>query len=78
MTELLQRAIAAIEKLPEDVQDAIAARLLVEVADEQAWAASFGATTDARWDELAETARSAIREGTTTPLEHAFPPKPPA
>jgi hypothetical protein len=77
MTELLQRAIAAIEKLPEDVQDAIAARLLAEVADEQAWAAAFEATTDAQWDELAETARRAVREG-TTPLEHAFPPRPPA
>jgi len=34
MTELLQRALLEIEKLPEDVQDAIAARLLADLADE--------------------------------------------
>lgn len=60
------------------MQDAIAARLLQEVADEQAWAVRFGATTDAQWDQLAETARRAIRGGSTTPLEDAFPPSPPA
>lgn len=39
MTGLLQRAISQIEKLPADVQDAIAARLLADIADEEAWAA---------------------------------------
>jgi hypothetical protein len=34
MTQLLQQAIAEIEKLPEDEQDAIAARLLAELEDE--------------------------------------------
>lgn len=75
MTELLQRAIAAIEMLPDEVQDAIAERLLAEVADEQAWSARFGATRDAQWDQLAETARRAIREGSTTPLEDVLPPR---
>jgi hypothetical protein len=74
MTELLQRAIAAIEKLPEDVQDAIATRLLGEAADEQAWAEQFEDTTDAQWERLAELARRDIGEGATTPLEEAFPP----
>ena len=37
MRELLQRAIAAIEKLPADAQEATATRLLAEAADEQAW-----------------------------------------
>ena len=37
MTEMLQRAIAEIEKLPEDEQDAIAARVLADLADEQGW-----------------------------------------
>ncbi len=46
MTRLLKRAIAEIEKLPEDIQDAIAARLLAEAADEQAWDERFPATTD--------------------------------
>jgi ferritin len=35
MTELLQQVIAQIEKLPADQQDAIAARFLAELAEEQ-------------------------------------------
>jgi hypothetical protein len=60
MTDLLQQAIAEIEKLPEDVQDAIAARLLAEAADEQAWEASFRATTDQDWARLVERATRSI------------------
>ena len=78
MTELLQRAIAEIEKLPDELQDAIAQRMLEEMADEQAWAARFEATTDAQWGQLAETARRAIRDGSTIPLEDALPPNSPA
>ena len=73
MTDLLQRAIAAIEKLPEDVQDAIATRLLAEATDEQAWQERFQATTDAQWEGLAEEARRSIA-ARSTPLEEAFPP----
>ena len=72
-SELLQRAIAVLEKLPEDEQNAIAARLLAEVEDEQAWAASFEATTDAQWDRLAASARQDIATGDTVPLEEVFP-----
>jgi hypothetical protein len=78
MTELLQRAIAAIEKLPEELQDAIAQRMLEEIADEQAWALRFEATTDAQWGQLAETVRRAIRDESTTPLEDALSPSSPA
>lgn len=78
MTELLQRAIEAIEQLPADVQDAIATRLLAEVADEQAWAARFGTTTDAQWDRLADTVRRTIAAGDTTPLDDVFPPSVPS
>lgn len=74
MTELLQRAIAAIEKLPEDVQDAIAVRLLAEATDEQAWAQRFQATTDAQWDRLAAAARRRVGAASTTPLDVTFPP----
>jgi ferritin len=35
MTELLRQAIAQIEKLPADRQDAIASRFLAELQDEQ-------------------------------------------
>lgn len=37
MTELLRRAIAEIEQLPNDQQDAIATRLLAELQDEKSW-----------------------------------------
>jgi len=74
MTELLQRAIAAIERLPADVQDDIAARLLAEVADEQAWAARFEATTNRQWDHLAETVLRAITAGDIAPLDDLLPP----
>jgi hypothetical protein len=74
MTELLQRAIAAIEQLPADVQDAIAARFLAEIDDEEAWAARFEATTDAQWDRLTDNVRRAIAAGEVEPLEEAFRP----
>ena len=72
-SELLQRAIAVLEKLPEDEQNAIAARLLAEIEDEQAWEASFEATTDAQWDRLAASVRQEIATGDTAPLEEVFP-----
>jgi hypothetical protein len=41
MTQLLRRAMAEVEKLPEAEQDAIAAQILEQVADDRAWDASF-------------------------------------
>ncbi|MEA2642414.1 MAG: hypothetical protein QOF51_3808 [Chloroflexota bacterium] len=78
MTELLQRAIAAIQELPEDVQDAIAARVLAEIADEQDWSRQFEATTDAQWDHLAAQVRRDIAANKTIPLEELLqqPPSP--
>ena len=78
MRELLQQAIAAIEKLPAEVQDAIATRLLAEAADEQAWAAQFEATTDSQWDYMAETVRRAVAAKDITPLDDVFPPREPS
>ena len=73
MTELLQQAIAEIEKLSDEQQDAIATRFLAELKDEQAWEKSFDATTDAQWDDLAAMVRQDIVSGKTVPLEEAFP-----
>ena len=73
MTKLLEQAVAEIEKLPEDAQDAIAARLLADLADEQAWAARFAATTDAHWKRMAEMVRREIAAGDTIPLDDVFP-----
>ncbi len=69
MTTLLERAIAEIKKLPSDVQDAIAARLLAELADEVRWENQFASTTDEQWRRIAATVRAEIDEGKTVPLE---------
>ena len=74
MTELLQRAIAEMEKLPADAQDAIATRILADLEDEQVWAERFTATTDRHWDRLAEEVRRDIAAGGTTPLDEVFKP----
>ena len=73
MTALLEQAMAAIEKLPADAQDAIAARLLAEVADEHAWAGRFEATTDAQWDRMATSVRQAIATEDLGSLDDVFP-----
>ena len=73
MTKLLEQAIVEIEKLPEDAQDAFAARLLADLADEQAWTACFAVTTDAQWDRMAAMVRQEIADGDMTPLNDVFP-----
>lgn len=74
MTELLQQAIAQIQQLPSDQQDAIAARFLAELQDEQEWEARFAATKDDQWDQMAAMIRREITKGETTPLDEVFPP----
>jgi hypothetical protein len=74
MTELLQHAIAELVKLPPEQQDAIAQRLLFELADEQAWAARFNSTSDEQWDRLAALVRQEINAGDIDPLDEVFPP----
>jgi len=73
MTELLEQAITEIGKLPAEEQDAIASRILAELADEQEWTTSFNATTDEQWDRLSELARQEISAGDTDPLDDVFP-----
>lgn len=72
MTELLERAIAQLKTLPADEQDAIAARLLTELKDEQTWKAQFEATTDDQWNCMAEMVRHEITAGNVTPLDNVF------
>jgi len=60
MTELLRQAISQIEKLPPDQQDAIAARFLAELKDEQKWETGFADTTDVQWDMMAAMVRQEI------------------
>ncbi len=73
MTKLLQQAIAQIKQLPSDQQDAIAARFLAELEDEQKWENRFAATTDAQWDQMAAMVRQEIANGETIPLNEVFP-----
>jgi hypothetical protein len=73
MTELLREAIAQIEKLPPEQQDAIAARFLAELQDEQKWDIRFSATTDDQWDQMAAMVRQEIARGETVPLDEVFP-----
>ena len=68
MTKLLEQVVAEIEKLPKDTQDAIAAHLLADLTDEQAWLAHFAATTDAQWERMAAMVRREIAAGDTMPL----------
>jgi hypothetical protein len=75
MTELLQRAIAELQRLPAEAQDAIAVRILADLEDERAWAAQFSATTDDQWDRMAEQVRRDIAEGDTVQLDDVFPAK---
>jgi len=68
MTELLKKAFEAVSKLPPETQDAIAARLLVELQDEDHWDEAFAKSQD----QLARMADEAISEynaGKTVPLE---------
>lgn len=76
MTELLERVIAQLKTLPDEEQDAIAARLLAEMGDEQAWKAQFASTTDGQWDRMAEMVRQEIAVGDTTPSTEVFPSQP--
>ena len=73
MIKLLEQAVAEIEKLPEDAQDAIAARLLADLADEKAWADRFAATTEDQWERMAALVRQEIGSKEPIPLDDVFP-----
>jgi hypothetical protein len=72
MVRLLEQAVAEIEKLPEDAQDAIAARLLADLADEKEWAARLSATTEAQWERMAVLVRQDIAAEEPIPLDDVF------
>ena len=74
MTDLLERAFAEVQKFPADVQDAIAARILEDLADERQWDALFAATSDEQWHRMAEMVRRDIRAGNVASLDEIIPP----
>lgn len=76
MTQLLEQAVAEMKKLPEDMQDAIASRLLAEMEDERAWNEQFASTSDRQWDRLADIVRKEISDGNTQPIGDILPNQP--
>jgi len=68
MTELLERAIAELAKLPEQDQDAIAWLILEEIEDERRWGESFARSQDVL-ARLADEARAELCSGRTQPLD---------
>ena len=62
MTQLLEQAIAQMQKLPTSEQDAIASIILEELADEQRWQKSFAGSQE-QLAAMAAKVRQDIREG---------------
>jgi hypothetical protein len=62
MTQLLQQALTAVEKLRPQEQDAIASLILDELADDQRWDVAFHRSQD-QLARLADKARADIAAG---------------
>ena len=67
MTQLLEKALNEVAKLPPSEQDALAAILLEELASEKKWSKLFAQSQDLL-AKLAEQALAEHRAGKTTPL----------
>lgn len=68
MSEMLDRAVEQAKRLPIDQQDAIAAIILEEIADEQRWQAAFARSSDVL-EQLAAEAEQEDRKGLTEALD---------
>ena len=64
MTQLLEQALGEVQKLPDAGQDAIAAIILEEIADERRWDEGF-ARSQEQLGRLANRVREDIRAGKT-------------
>jgi hypothetical protein len=62
MTQLLQQALAEVQKLPQPEQDAIAAMILEELADERRWDDAFARSQD-KLAQLAAKVREDVQAG---------------
>jgi aspartate/glutamate racemase len=67
MTQLLEKALTEVSKLPASEQDAVAAIVLEELASEQRWSESFAKSQDLL-AKLAEKALADHAAGRTKPL----------
>lgn len=68
MTQLLEKAISEIKKLPNDEQDAIAAVLMAELESERRWERAFDSTAE-QLSRLADEALAEYRAGKTARFE---------
>jgi len=71
MTELLERVVKKVRTLPDNEQDAIAALILEELADEAQWDRTFASTQGA----LAKLAAEAMAEDRACETEVLDPNK---
>jgi len=67
MTQLLEKAISEVAKLPASEQDAMAVLVLEELASERRWLSSFAKSQDILAN-LAEEALAEYAAGKTKPL----------
>ncbi len=67
MTDLLEKALTEVKKLPPSEQDALAAILLQELAAEQRWTESVEKSQDAL-EKLAQEALAEHRADQTKPM----------
>ena len=67
MTQLLEQALEELRKLPAAEQDAIAAVILDELADEKRWDEALARSQD-KLAQLAEKVREDVRAGRVRPL----------
>ena len=67
MNKVLERAIAEVERLPEDEQETIACLMLEEIQAERGWERRF-AKSESKLAELARRAKAQHASGQTTPL----------
>ena len=70
MTELLKKAINALEQLPASEQDAMAQQILEELQDEEQWEASFNdPRSEIVLDQLISRAKEQIGQGKISDLD---------
>jgi hypothetical protein len=69
MGELLERAIAEAQKLPESEQEAVGAWLLAEIGSERRWDELFSRPPSETLKRMAEEALAEHRAGLTVPLD---------
>ena len=67
MTKLLAKAFDLASRLPQELQDQLAAELLQELADEEKWDQALAASAS-QLEQLAEEALQEYRGGRTTEL----------